>query len=228
MNAKAAPRTSPRQIRVTAGLRAAFSKRCNVFMPHEIFAMPECLARVREGDEDAARELVGHLYPLVIKLVRAHRPQRVAEEDLAQEVFMKMFTRLPQYEGRNGVPFEHWVSRVAVTTCLDALRAEMRRPERRWADLGDGEREWVEFFVGEEPAPAPADTLAAREAVERLLSFLAPDDRLVLTLLDIDERSVAEISGMTGWGRSAVKVRAFRARQKLRKHALQMYKDSDL
>ena len=197
-------------------------------MPHEIFAMPACLSRVREGDEEAARALVEHLYPLVIKLVRAHRPRRVAEEDLAQEVFMKMFTRLSQYEGRDGVPFEHWVSRVAVTTCLDALRAEMRRPEWRWADLGDGEREWVEFFTGEEPAPAPADTMAAREAVERLLSFLAPDDRLVLTLLDLEERSVAEISALTGWGKSAVKVRAFRARQKLRKHARQMYQESDL
>ncbi len=190
--------------------------------------MPACLARVREGDDDAARELVEHLYPLVIKLVRAHRPRRVAEEDLAQEVFMKMFTRLEQYEGRDGVPFEHWVSRVAVTTCLDALRAEMRRPEWRWADLGDGEREWVEFFVGEVPAPTPVDTMGGREAVERLLSFLAPDDRLVLTLLDLEERPVAEISAVTGWGQSAVKVRAFRARQKLRKHALQMYKDSEL
>ena len=197
-------------------------------MPHEIFAMPACLSRVREGDEDAARELVEHLYPLVIKLVRAHRPRRVAEEDLAQEVFMKMFNRLSQYEGRKGMPFEHWVSRVAVTTCLDALRAEMRRPEWRWADLGDGEREWVEFFVGEEPAPVPANALGAREAVERLLSFLGPDDRLVLTLLDLEERPVAEISALTGWSQSAVKVRAFRARQKLRKHALQMYKDFDL
>ena len=197
-------------------------------MPHETFAMPACLSRVREGDEEAARELVEHLYPLVIKLVRAHRPRRVAEEDLAQEVFMKMFTRLSQYEGRDGVPFEHWVSRVAVTTCLDALRAEMRRPEWRWADLGDGEREWVEYFVGQEPAPAPADAMAAREAVERLLGYLAPDDRLVLTLLDLEERPVAEISALTGWGISAVKVRAFRARQKLRKHALQLYKDFKL
>ena len=214
--------------RVTASLRAALPNGCNASMPHETFAMPECLALVRAGDEDAARALVEHLYPLVIKLVRAHRPRRMAEEDLAQEVFMKMFTRLSQYEGRDGVPFEHWVSRVAVTTCLDALRAEMRRPELRWADLGEGEREWVEFFVGEEPAPTPVDTMGAREAADRLLSFLAPDDRLVLTLLDLEERPVAEISALTGWGQSAVKVRAFRARQKLRKHALQMYKDSEL
>jgi RNA polymerase sigma-70 factor (ECF subfamily) len=197
-------------------------------MPLESFAMPECLARVRAGDDAAARALVEHLYPLVLKLVRAHRPRRMAEEDLAQEVFMKIFTRLAQYEGRDGVPLEHWVSRVAVSTCLDALRAEKRRPEWRWADLGEGEREWVEFFVGEEPAPTPADASAASETIELLLSYLAPEDRLVLALLDLEERSVADISRLTGWGQSMIKVRAFRARQKLRKHAQQLRKESKL
>ncbi len=192
------------------------------------FDVPACLVQVRLGDADAARALVEHLYPLVIKIVRSHRPRRTAEEDLAQEVFMKLFSRLDQYHGRDGVPLEHWVSRVAVTTCLDALRSERRRPEWRWADLGEGERAWVEFFVGEEPAPAPSDTHSAREATDRLLSLLAPDDRLVITLLDLEERSVAEISTLTGWGHSAVKVRAFRARQKLRKHALQLRKESKL
>ena len=197
-------------------------------MPPPAFDVPACLAQVRLGDADAARALVEHLYPLVIKIVRAHRPRRTAEEDLAQEVFMKLFHRLEQYQGRDGVPLEHWVSRVAVTTCLDALRSERRRPEWRWADLGEGERAWVEFFVGEEPADAPGDAQSAREATDRLLSLLAPDDRLVLTLLDLQERSVAEISALTGWGRSAVKVRAFRARQKLRKHALQLRQESKL
>jgi RNA polymerase sigma-70 factor (ECF subfamily) len=193
--------------------------------PHDVSA---CLQRVRAGDGPAARELVEHLYPLVIKIVRAHRPRRVAEEDLAQEIFVKMFQRLDQYHGRDGVPFEHWVSRVAVTTCLDALRAELRRPELRWADLGEGERAWVDFFTGTEPAAPPADAASAREAVALLLAHLAPDDRLVLTLLDIEEKSVAEISAITGWGRSAVKVRAFRARQKLRKRALQLRQESKL
>ena len=132
---------------VTASLREALPNGCNASMPHETFAMPECLALVRAGDEVAARALVGHLYPLVIKLVRAHRPRRTAEEDLAQEVFMKMFARLSQYEGRDGVPFEHWVSRVAVTTCLDALRAEMRRPELRWADLTETEADMLDAVL---------------------------------------------------------------------------------
>lgn len=197
-------------------------------MPPDALDVPACLERVRRQDGEAARALVEHLYPLVIKIVRAHRARRMAEEDLAQEVFLKMFTRLEQYQGREGVPFEHWLSRLAVTTCLDALRAEKRRPEWRWADLGDPEREWLEFFTGEAPAPTPVDAMGAREMVEKLISLLSPDDRLVITLLDLQERPIAEISALTGWSVSLVKVRAFRARRKMRDHALKLQKESKL
>jgi RNA polymerase sigma factor (sigma-70 family) len=93
-------------------------------MSSDGFDEAACLRRVRERDEAACRELVEHLYPAVIRIVRAHRPRRDAEEDLAQEVFMKMFSRLDQYRER--VPLEHWISRIAVTTCYDKLRAQQR------------------------------------------------------------------------------------------------------
>jgi RNA polymerase sigma factor (sigma-70 family) len=205
-----------------------YSGRWNVLMPPDALDVPACLERVRQQDADAARALVEHLHPLVIKIVRAHRPRRTAEEDLAQDIFLKMFTRIHQYQGRDGVPFEHWIARLAVTTCLDALRAEKRRPEWRWADLGNSEREWLEFFTGETPAAPPADALGAREMVEKLIALLSPDDRLVITLLDLQEHSVAEISELTGWSASLVKVRAFRARRKLRDHALKLPKESRL
>jgi RNA polymerase sigma-70 factor (ECF subfamily) len=152
----------------------------------------------------------------------------VAEEDLAQDIFVKMFHRLDQYRGREGVPFEHWISRLSVTTCLDALRAEKRRPEWRWADLSAGEHEWLQYFAGEGVAQAPDESFGAREMVEKLLSLLSPDDRLVITLLDLQEQSVAEISELTGWSRPLVKVRAFRARRKLRDHALKLQRESKL
>ncbi|MDB6152858.1 MAG: polymerase, sigma-24 subunit, subfamily [Chthoniobacteraceae bacterium] len=191
----------------------------------DVFA---CLDGVRRHDAESARALVEHLFPLVIKIVRSYRSRRLAEEDLAQEIFLKMFTRLDQYHGHNGVPFEHWLSRIAVTTCLDGLRAEKRRPEYRWADLSDGEREWMEFWAAKESASLPTDAIGAREAVEKLLALLSPEDRLVITLLDLEERTLAEIGTLTGWGISRIKVRAFRARQKLRKHALKMQKESKL
>jgi RNA polymerase sigma-70 factor (ECF subfamily) len=174
-----------------------------------------CLEGVRHRDQDAAKRLVDHLYPLVIRIVRSHLPRRVAEEDLAQEVFMKMFTRLEQYQG--AVPFSHWVSRIAVTTCIDHLRAQKRRPEFRWADLSETEVQVLETMTADASEPAPDEALAARELVHRLLDQLKPDDRMVIQMLDLEQKSIVEISGLTGWNQSLVKVRAFRARRKLQK-----------
>jgi len=184
-------------------------------MADETFDLAACLERVRQRDQIAARELVDHLYPLVIRIVRAHLPRRVAEEDLAQEIFLKMFTRLDQYKG--AVAFTHWVSRIAVTTCIDQLRAQKRRPEFRWADLSEKEAEVLDSVLTSEGDVAVNDALAVRELVYKLLGQLKPEDRLVLQLLDLEQRSVAEISEITGWNQSLVKVRAFRARGKLKK-----------
>src|SRR5204862_3199178 len=106
-------------------------------VPEASLDMVACLERVRQSDEEAARALVRELYPLVMKIVRSHLPRRTDEEDLAQMVFGKVFAHLEQYAG--AVPFEHWVSRVAVNTCLNQLRSEKCRPEVRWADLNEEE-----------------------------------------------------------------------------------------
>lgn len=177
-----------------------------------------CIARVREGDEDAARRLMEHLHPLVIKIVRAHLPRRTAEEDLVQAVFAKVFTRLDQYRGE--VPLSHWVSRVAVNTCFNELNRERVRPELRHADLSEAESEIIQNLAAD-TGDVPADDAAeAREIVEKILTTLSPADRLVITLLHLEGRSVEEIRQRTGWSTPLVKVRAFRARQKM-KSALQ-------
>ena len=181
----------------------------------ESFDLAGCLALVRERDQAAARALVDHLYPLVIRIVRAHLPRRVAEEDLAQDIFLKMFARLEQYKG--AVPFPHWVSRIAVTTCIDQLRAQKRRPEFRWADLSENEADVLDAVMTNENDVEAGDALAARELVHKLLGELKPDDRLVIQLLDLEQKTIAEISGLTGWSQSLVKVRAFCARRKLQK-----------
>jgi len=184
-------------------------------MADEPLDLPACLERVRRRDQVAARQLVEHLYPLVIRIVRSHLPRRVAEEDLAQDIFLKMFTRLDQYQG--AVPFPHWVSRIAVTTCIDQLRAQKRRPEFRWADLSENEAEVLDNVLTDERDAIPGDALAAHELVHKLLGQLKPDDRLVIQLLDLEQKTIAEISAQTGWNQTLVKVRAFRARRKLQK-----------
>ncbi len=186
------------------------------------FDLSGCLDRVRARDQAAARELVDHLYPLVIRIVRAHLPRRVLEEDLAQEVFMKMFTRLEQYQG--AVPFPHWVSRIAVTTCIDHLRAQKRRPEFRWADLSENEAEVLDQVLTSDNEPDAAETLSAKELVHKLLDQLKPDDRMVIQLLDLEQKTLAEIHELTGWNITLIKVRAFRARRKLQKMFTELQK----
>jgi len=170
--------------------------------------------RARSGDDDAARELIRQLYPLVAKIVRGYRPRRTAEEDLAQMIFVKVFQNLAQYSGK--VPISHWVSRIAVNTCRNQLMAEKARPELRHADLSEEQAAMLENLASED-ALSPDRKLAARDLVEKLLAMLKPVERLVIDMLYLQERSVAEVQKLTGWTAATIKVRAFRARQKLRK-----------
>jgi RNA polymerase sigma-70 factor (ECF subfamily) len=185
-------------------------------MPEPSFDVAACVERVRRRDEDAARALFGHLYPLVARLVRSHLPRRTSQEDLVQTVFMKMFASLDRFSGT--VPLEHWVSRIAINTCLNQLAAEKARPELRWADLSEEQTQTLEAVTSGPEELDPLQNLAAREIVEKLLAQLAPTDRLVLTLLHLEGRSVEEVRELTGWNAPVIKVRAFRARRKLRKH----------
>lgn len=178
--------------------------------------LASCLARVARGDSQAARELVQHCHPLVEKLVRAHHAREMSDDDLVQEVFAKMFARLDRYSPRAEIPFEHWLARLTVNTCRDALRSEARRSNA--LPMSSGAHAWLESLSCEHSNAAHGD-LAARELVQALLAELPPADRLVLTLLDLDRRSVAEVAALTGWSRTLVKVRAFRARLRLKQVA---------
>ena len=182
-------------------------------MPEHPFDLAACLAAVAAGDQHAACALVERCQALVLKLVRVHRPRAMPEDDLVQEVFLTMFMRLDRYAVRDGIPFEHWLARLAVNRCIDAQRAERRRPGH--IQLSAAAAGWLETLATDRQAPVD-DVLAARELVEALLAALPAADRLVLTLLDLEQRSLAEISALTGWNRSLIKVRAFRARRRLR------------
>ncbi len=173
------------------------------------------VARVLEGDEAATRSLVQRLYPTVIKSVRSHLPRRTQEEDLTQAVFAKIFRKLDQFSGL--VPLEHWVSRITVNTCINQLKHEAARPELRMGDLSEEEEAVVQHLACSKAELPGERSSAAREILEKLLTRLKPDERLVVTLLHLEERSTEEISRRTGWSVALVKVKAFRARHKMRK-----------
>ncbi len=165
-------------------------------------------------DDEAARELVRRLYPLVAKVVCAHGSRRTSEEDLFQMIFIKVFQRLNQFSGK--VPLEHWVSRIAVNTCLNQIAAEKVRPELRHADLSEEEQAVVENLATSSEELAPDRQFASRQLVEHLLELLKPVERLVIDMIYLQGRSVEEIRKITGWSAALIKVRAFRARQKMK------------
>jgi RNA polymerase sigma-70 factor, ECF subfamily len=166
-------------------------------------------------DEEAARELVRRLYPLVAKLVRAHRPARSAEEDLCQMIFIKVLQNLSRFSWK--APLEHWVSRIAVNTCINQIQAEKARPELREADLSEEQVAVIQNLAATAEELAPGESFASRQLVEHLMNALKPAERLVIDLLYLQQRSVTEIQQATGWSAALVKVRAFRARQKMKK-----------
>ena len=167
-----------------------------------------------QNDDEAARKLVRRLYPLVARIVRAHRPRRTAEEDICQMIFIKVFQKLSQFSGN--VPLEHWVSRVAVNTCLNQIESERVRPEVRQADLSVEEQAVIENLKSSTNELPPDQRFASRQLVEHLLATLKPVERLAIDLLYLQGRSVEEIRKITGWSAALVKVRAFRARQKMK------------
>lgn len=172
------------------------------------------VAAALQHDDEAARALVRKLYPLVARIVRANRARRTAEEDLCQMIFIKVFQKLSQYSGK--VPLEHWVSRIAVNTCLNQIESERVRPELRQADLSVEEQTVIENLATSTDELAPDQQFASRQLVEHLLAALKPVERLAIDLLHLQGRSVEEIRKITGWSAALIKIRAFRARQKMK------------
>ncbi|HSB09460.1 MAG TPA: RNA polymerase sigma factor [Blastocatellia bacterium] len=177
----------------------------------------ELIKRSLAGDDDAFETLVRLHSPRVFSIIGSFFRRRDMIEDIGQEVFAKAFFSLSTFTlGRS---FEAWVARIAVNACYDHLRAQRRRIDQQSPHETQQEDEWFELQMLEVARDRHASAERQRDAAEiaeRLLSKLDPEDRLIVVLIDRDGYSVKEVSEMTGWGQSKVKVRAFRARRTLR------------
>ena len=185
----------------------------------------ELIAAVLKGDSASFEPLVQKYSPRVFATARRYARRESEVEDIAQEVWLKAFDKLKSFRG--AAPFEHWLMRLTVRTCYDFLRGHQRNRELSFSDLSEPESDWLERFVSA-PEAASENAAAAKMLVGRVLERLTPQARLVITLLEIEDRSVKEISKLTGWSVPLVKVRAFRARAEMRKIVSKMAKDKYL
>lgn len=163
----------------------------------------------------AFEELMRRYGPRVFSTIRRYARRESEVADLAQEVWIKAFQKLSSFRGQ--APFEHWLMRLTVRTCYDALRAHQRNREATFTDLTEAEHEWLLGLSQGTELDDQQHVQAARQLVDRLLEQLPPADRLVLTLLELEDRSVREVAELTGWSVATVKVRAFRARARMRR-----------
>lgn len=185
----------------------------------------ELIAAVLGGDSASFEPLVRKYQPRVFVTARRYARRESEIEDIVQEVFLKAFQKLGSYRG--DAPFEHWLMRLAVRTCYDFLRGHQRNKETAFSELTEPENDWLDRFVAQ-PENAPEDAEAARQLVDKVLSKLSPSARMVITLLEIEERSVKEIAELTGWSAPLVKVRAFRARAEMKRVLKNIVKDKYL
>lgn len=174
----------------------------------------QVVAAIRAGDTARFEELVRRYQPRLFATARRYARQEREVEDIVQEIFLKAYTKLDGWRG--DAPFEHWLMRLAVRTCYDFLRSHQRNREHAVTGLSPEEEDWI----GRQADPSSGMELAsgaARTLVEKVLHQLSPAHRLVITLLELEERSVREIAALTGWSIPLVKVRAFRARAEMRR-----------
>lgn len=169
-----------------------------------------------EGSDEAFEQIFDR-YKRPVAMVAAkyfRRPEQI--EEIIQISFAKAFTELSRFRGQHDASLGSWLTRIAANTCLDQIRSKKRKPEALSCDLSQNETETLLDLAACNEQSAE-DGLAVRDLSQKLLSRLADDDRALLHMLYADEMSVDEIAKLLGWSRSKVKIRAWRARNVLRR-----------
>jgi len=169
---------------------------------------------VRGGDSTRFEELVQRHSPRMFGLARKYARREDDVADLVQEAFLRAYRRLDSWRG--DAPFEHWLTRLTINCCYDYLRAQRRRPEQTLADLTEDETAWLERH-GETAEEDSNSAAAARSLIQKILQQLSPPSRLIIQLLEIEDRSIKDVSASPAGSTPVVKVRAFRARAEMRR-----------
>jgi RNA polymerase sigma-70 factor (ECF subfamily) len=178
------------------------------------------VAEALAGQKAAFAELAGRYRRHVEYLCRRFFADQDLVRDLSQECFLKALVGLNGFQAH--MPFAGWIRTIAINVCYDELRRRRRRPEELIADFAPFEANWsqlVNHLSPEDLVDAAEQRRDAYLLAHRLLETLRPEDRIVLTLKESEQMSVREIAQAMGWSEAKVKIRAFRARHALRRHA---------
>lgn len=171
---------------------------------------------VLSGDEAAFENLFDRYKRLVAAIAGRYFRQPEQIEEIIQISFTKVYFDLKTFRGDHNFSFPSWIGKITTNACLDRLRAQKRKPENLWCEFSEAETEMLSaiWANGEKSAE---NLVIERDLAEKLLSQLTPEDRAILKMLESEEMSVREVAEITGWSKAKIKMRAFRARNALRK-----------
>lgn len=168
------------------------------------------------GDESAFEQLFERYKRLVGATAGRYFQQPEQIEEIIQITFAKVFFELKDFRGQHDFSLASWLGKIATNTCLNTLRTKKCKAESQLSDLSRAAMDAL--FTNVERNGSDAEKcLVERDLAEKLLSNLGREDRALLQMLYVEEKSISEVSQMTGWSVSNVKVRSFRARNALRK-----------
>ncbi len=182
----------------------------------------ELIERARHGDDVAFNEIVRAYRKRILGTIARliGRPEDV--EDVGQEVFVRLYFSLDQL--RSAEVFEPWLYRLTVNAAYDYLRRQKRRGESRMADLSEQQVLMADASAGTKQQTEDQRKARVREFVQSLLGAVSEQDRLLLTLKEVEGLSLKELEKIYHVNENALKVRLFRARQRVLKAFAEMEK----
>ena len=175
----------------------------------------ELIERARSGDDGAFNQVVQvyrkRILGTIARLIG--RPEDV--EDVGQEVFLRLYFSLDQL--RTPEVFEPWLYRLTVNAAYDYLRRQKRRQESRMSDLSEQQVMMADAVAGSKQSDESQRRARVKEQVEDLLGQVSEEDRILLMLKEVEGLSLKELEKIYGANENALKVRLFRARQRVLK-----------
>lgn len=175
----------------------------------------ELIARARGGDDAAFNQVIQAYRKRILGTIARliGRPEDV--EDVAQEVFVRLYYSLDQL--RTPEVFEPWLYRLTVNAAYDYLRRQRRRSESRMSDLSEQQVTMADAAEGGRQSDEETRRTKLRETVNELLGAVSEEDRILLTLKEVEGLSLKELEAIYNVNENALKVRLFRARQRVLK-----------
>jgi RNA polymerase sigma-70 factor (ECF subfamily) len=208
----------------SAGSRASDTRQGKARVDYRKTEEADLVRRVQARDEMAFREIVDRYQSKVFSIIYGILRNHNDAEDIAQQVFAKIYFSIHSFDFRSSLLT--WVYKITVNECYDYLRKKKVRKLVYESEFSDDESVGMERS---EPDPAqPIDVrLARRDLVLKLLAKVSEEDRNLMLLKEVEGHSVEELAQLTGMNENTIKVKLFRARQKLLKAAQRLEKGSN-